>query len=193
MTRTGKHSALVCALHRPEQLRRRITAGPARHPRGPVPHVRRRKPRPTPLGPTAGYGQADRCRDHSECFACSSTIPSSSSVPCSRRSRSASCCWSPPSSRPIVEGRLSRRPARSGLAEGVGLLSAPDRRPALLKLRAAKPEYQPGGDRFRVLTDPVGHPFCLVPRRLRPPDHSQAITCDSRPPCTAFRRRHPGS
>ncbi|PZG03552.1 hypothetical protein C1I95_33755 [Micromonospora craterilacus] len=34
-----------------------------------------------------------------------------------------------------------------------------------LKLGAAKPEHQPGGDRFRVLTDPAGHPFCLVPPR----------------------------
>ncbi|MDG4793718.1 VOC family protein [Micromonospora sp. WMMD1082] len=35
----------------------------------------------------------------------------------------------------------------------------------LLELGAVKPEYQPGGDRFRVLTDPAGHPFCLVPDR----------------------------
>jgi catechol 2,3-dioxygenase-like lactoylglutathione lyase family enzyme len=26
---------------------------------------------------------------------------------------------------------------------------------------AAKPEFQPGGDRWRVLTDPDGHPFCI--------------------------------
>ena len=31
----------------------------------------------------------------------------------------------------------------------------------LLGLGAGKPEYQPGGDRWRVLTDPAGHPFCL--------------------------------
>lgn len=27
---------------------------------------------------------------------------------------------------------------------------------------AAKPEFQPGGGRWRVLTDPDGHPFCIV-------------------------------
>jgi predicted enzyme related to lactoylglutathione lyase len=36
---------------------------------------------------------------------------------------------------------------------------------ALLESGAAKPEHQPGGDRFRVLTDPAGHPFCIVPNR----------------------------
>ncbi|MEV6757090.1 VOC family protein [Streptomyces sp. NPDC051214] len=32
----------------------------------------------------------------------------------------------------------------------------------LLKLGAGKPEYQPDQERFRVLTDPAGHPFCVV-------------------------------
>lgn len=32
----------------------------------------------------------------------------------------------------------------------------------LLGLGAAKPEDQPGGDRWRVFTDPAGHPFCLT-------------------------------
>ncbi|MEU0845807.1 VOC family protein [Streptomyces sp. NPDC005962] len=32
----------------------------------------------------------------------------------------------------------------------------------LLELGAAKPEGQPGGARWRVLTDPAGHPFCLT-------------------------------
>lgn len=32
----------------------------------------------------------------------------------------------------------------------------------LLELGAVKPEYQPGGDRWRVFTDPAGHPFCLT-------------------------------
>ncbi len=32
----------------------------------------------------------------------------------------------------------------------------------LIELGAGKPDYQPGGDRWRVLTDPAGHPFCLV-------------------------------
>lgn len=33
----------------------------------------------------------------------------------------------------------------------------------LMELGAGKPEYQPGeGKWWRVLTDPAGHPFCLV-------------------------------
>ncbi|MFE2519693.1 VOC family protein [Streptomyces mirabilis] len=32
----------------------------------------------------------------------------------------------------------------------------------LLQLGATKPEYQPGGDRWRVFADPAGHPFCLI-------------------------------
>ncbi|GAA0588599.1 VOC family protein [Streptomyces crystallinus] len=32
----------------------------------------------------------------------------------------------------------------------------------LRELGADKPEHQPGGKRWRVLTDPAGHPFCLV-------------------------------
>ncbi|MDH6579490.1 VOC family protein [Kitasatospora sp. MAP5-34] len=32
----------------------------------------------------------------------------------------------------------------------------------LLELGAVKPGYQPGGDRWRVFTDPAGHPFCLT-------------------------------
>jgi predicted enzyme related to lactoylglutathione lyase len=32
-----------------------------------------------------------------------------------------------------------------------------------LELGAGKPEFQPGGDRRTVLTDPGGHPFCLCP------------------------------
>ncbi|HEX6969389.1 MAG TPA: VOC family protein [Micromonosporaceae bacterium] len=31
-----------------------------------------------------------------------------------------------------------------------------------LALGAVKPDHQPGGDRWRVLLDPAGHPFCLV-------------------------------
>ncbi|MFF3908974.1 VOC family protein [Streptomyces sp. NPDC001848] len=34
----------------------------------------------------------------------------------------------------------------------------------LLESGADRPEYQPGGDRWRVLTDPAGHPCCLVRR-----------------------------
>ncbi|MFG2977506.1 VOC family protein [Streptomyces sp. NPDC048331] len=32
----------------------------------------------------------------------------------------------------------------------------------LVRLGAGRPEHQPGGDRWRVLTDPAGHPFCLT-------------------------------
>jgi predicted enzyme related to lactoylglutathione lyase len=35
----------------------------------------------------------------------------------------------------------------------------------VLKLGATKPEFQPGADRWRVFTDPAGHPFCLTPWR----------------------------
>jgi catechol 2,3-dioxygenase-like lactoylglutathione lyase family enzyme len=30
------------------------------------------------------------------------------------------------------------------------------------ELGAGKPDFQPGGDRWTVLTDPSGHPFCLA-------------------------------
>jgi Glyoxalase-like domain len=30
-----------------------------------------------------------------------------------------------------------------------------------LELGATKPDFQPGGDLWTVLTDPAGHPFCL--------------------------------
>ena len=34
----------------------------------------------------------------------------------------------------------------------------------LIAAGAAQPEFQPGGERFRVLTDPAGHPFCIIKR-----------------------------
>lgn len=34
----------------------------------------------------------------------------------------------------------------------------------LLELGAGKPDHQPHEDRWRVLTDPAGHPFCIVRR-----------------------------
>ncbi|WP_215549355.1 VOC family protein [Amycolatopsis sp. CA-230715] len=34
----------------------------------------------------------------------------------------------------------------------------------LLAAGAGKPEFQPGGDKWRVLTDPAGHPFCVCLR-----------------------------
>lgn len=35
----------------------------------------------------------------------------------------------------------------------------------LPELGAGRPDHQPGERRYRVLTDPAGHPFCLVGRR----------------------------
>ncbi len=35
-----------------------------------------------------------------------------------------------------------------------------------LELGAGKPEFQPGGDRWTLLTDPAGHPFCLCPAQV---------------------------
>ena len=32
----------------------------------------------------------------------------------------------------------------------------------ILELGAAKPQFQPDDDRWRVFTDPAGHPFCLT-------------------------------
>ncbi|MFE4255630.1 VOC family protein [Streptomyces sp. NPDC056910] len=32
----------------------------------------------------------------------------------------------------------------------------------MLELGASKPDQQPNEDRYRVLADPAGHPFCLV-------------------------------
>jgi predicted enzyme related to lactoylglutathione lyase len=32
----------------------------------------------------------------------------------------------------------------------------------VIELGASRPEDQPGGDRWRVLLDPSGHPFCLT-------------------------------
>ncbi|MFE5487516.1 VOC family protein [Streptomyces sp. NPDC056527] len=32
----------------------------------------------------------------------------------------------------------------------------------LLQLGAAKPDHQPNEARWRVLTDPAGHPFCVI-------------------------------
>ncbi|MEU3887707.1 VOC family protein [Streptomyces sp. NPDC029041] len=38
----------------------------------------------------------------------------------------------------------------------------------LLRLGAGKPEYQPDPGRWRVLTDPAGHPFCIVGGLVEP-------------------------
>lgn len=34
-----------------------------------------------------------------------------------------------------------------------------------VKLGATKPEFQPGDDRWQVMLDPGGHPFCLCPKQ----------------------------
>ncbi|MFF5505485.1 VOC family protein [Streptomyces roseolus] len=39
---------------------------------------------------------------------------------------------------------------------------------ALTALGATLPAAQPRPDRWRVLLDPAGHPFCVSPRRRRP-------------------------
>ena len=41
---------------------------------------------------------------------------------------------------------------------------------SLLTAGAAQPQFQPGGDRFRVLTDPSGHPFCIIDRAVAAAD-----------------------
>jgi predicted enzyme related to lactoylglutathione lyase len=33
-----------------------------------------------------------------------------------------------------------------------------------VELSGAKADFQPGGDRWVVLTDPAGHPFCICPQ-----------------------------
>jgi predicted enzyme related to lactoylglutathione lyase len=33
----------------------------------------------------------------------------------------------------------------------------------VVALGASRPDFQPGGDSWVVLTDPEGHPFCLTP------------------------------
>ncbi|MEV8563257.1 VOC family protein [Streptomyces sp. NPDC051917] len=43
---------------------------------------------------------------------------------------------------------------------GVDDLDAAEKR--LLELGAEKPEFQPDGERWRVLLDPAGHPFCIT-------------------------------
>jgi hypothetical protein len=43
---------------------------------------------------------------------------------------------------------------------GVDDLAAAEQR--LVELGASVPDDQPGGDRWRVLLDPSGHPFCLT-------------------------------
>ncbi|MEU1812555.1 VOC family protein [Micromonospora aurantiaca (nom. illeg.)] len=35
---------------------------------------------------------------------------------------------------------------------------------ALVAAGATRPEFQPGGERWTVLLDPIGQPFCLCPR-----------------------------
>jgi catechol 2,3-dioxygenase-like lactoylglutathione lyase family enzyme len=39
---------------------------------------------------------------------------------------------------------------------------------ACLELGARAPHFQPGAQRWHVLLDPAGHPFCLCPRQPAP-------------------------
>ena len=76
---------------------------------------------------------------------------------------------SPPAGAPIGFGKVEDyRPPRWPAADApkqyhldfyVDDLDKAERQ--ALELGAAKPEFQPGADRWRVLTDPAGHPFCL--------------------------------
>lgn len=34
----------------------------------------------------------------------------------------------------------------------------------LVAAGASRPDFQPGGEKWRVLTDPAGQPFCICPR-----------------------------
>lgn len=43
---------------------------------------------------------------------------------------------------------------------GVADIAEAERR--LLALGATRPEFQPGGDKWLVLLDPAGHPFCIT-------------------------------
>jgi len=51
-------------------------------------------------------------------------------------------------------------PQQLHLDFGVEDLDVAEKR--VLGLGAARPDHQPGGERWRVLLDPAGHPFCLV-------------------------------
>jgi len=50
-------------------------------------------------------------------------------------------------------------PKQAHMEFGVDDLDAGEE--ALLKIGASKPEKQPQPDRWRVLLDPAGHPFCI--------------------------------
>ena len=48
----------------------------------------------------------------------------------------------------------------------------------LCSMGARRAELQPGGDRFRVLIDPAGHPFCLATSRAASTPSDQADDVD---------------
>ncbi len=59
-----------------------------------------------------------------------------------------------------------RQPQQSHLDFEVDDLDASEA--VLLRLGARRPREQPDSAKFRVLTDPAGHPFCLTPvKRVR--------------------------
>ena len=65
--------------------------------------------------------------------------------------------------RPQSAGELAAKLGLSGKAAPEALAAAPTAAAAAsLKLGATRPDHQPGGDRWRVLLDPAGHPFCLT-------------------------------
>ncbi|KAF0846932.1 hypothetical protein FNL39_104354 [Nocardia caishijiensis] len=51
-------------------------------------------------------------------------------------------------------------PQQSHLDLGVEDLDAAEK--FAVGIGAVRADHQPGGDRWRVLLDPAGHPFCLV-------------------------------
>jgi Glyoxalase-like domain len=56
----------------------------------------------------------------------------------------------------------------------------------LLAQGATRLAFQPGGDRWLVLPDPAGHPFCLAPAEWRPGAAARAPTSGDAPiGCTA--------
>ncbi|MGI8664438.1 MAG: VOC family protein [Jatrophihabitans sp.] len=56
----------------------------------------------------------------------------------------------------------SERPQQSHLDFSVADLDQAEA--AAIKLGASRPDFQPGGEKWRVLADPAGHPICLCLR-----------------------------
>ncbi|MEU9640563.1 VOC family protein [Streptomyces sp. NPDC048188] len=69
------------------------------------------------------------------------------------------CCRLPDYRRPSWPGTGTGQEKQAHIDVGVDDLDAGEAR--LLALGATKPEFQPSPDRWRVLLDPAGHPFCV--------------------------------